>query len=57
MKGEPMKKEIPLTENAIYRVIDGRLDKLDKPKEGFGKQVITWQDDKPLRYEVSYTKK
>jgi hypothetical protein len=49
--------EIDLTENAVYRVIDGKIDKVDKPVSGFGKQVITWQQGKPSHYEVSYTKK
>ncbi len=49
--------EIDLNENAVYRVVDGKLDKVDKPGIGYGKQVITWQNDKPSHYEVSYTKK
>ena len=49
--------EISLTENAVYRVIDGKLEKIDTPGVGYGKQVITWQDGKPVLYEVSYTKK
>ncbi|PID03620.1 glycosyltransferase [Sporosarcina sp. P2] len=48
---------VNLEENAVYRVKDGQLEKVDKPGNGFGKQVITWQDDKPLFYEVSYTKR
>ena len=52
-----MTAEIDLKENAVYRVIDGKLDKVDKPGVGFGKQIITWQNDKPCHYEVSYTKK
>ena len=52
-----MKAEIDLKENAVYRVKDGQIEKVDKPGNGFGKQVITWQDGKPVFYEVSYTKK
>lgn len=44
-------------ENAVYRVKEGVLEKIDTPGEGFGKQVITWQDGKPMHYEISYTKK
>lgn len=51
------KAQISLNENAVYRVIDGKLEKVDVPGEGFGKQIIHWQDGKPLRYEISYTKK
>ncbi len=49
--------EIDLNKNAVYRVIDGKPEMVDVPGEGFGKQVITWQDGKPLYYEVSYTKR
>lgn len=52
-----MKAEIDLMENAVYRVKDGRLEKLDVPGDGFGTQTIKWQDGKPLLYEVSYTKR
>jgi Protein of unknown function (DUF3954) len=51
------KVEIPLNENAVYRVIDGRLEKIDKPGDGYGKQIINWQAGKPVFYEISYTKK
>lgn len=46
---------VNLEENAVYRVKDGQLEKVDRPGNGFGKQVITWQDNVPLYYEISYT--
>ena len=49
--------QISLTENAVYRVVDGKLEKVDTPGQGFGKQIITWQAGKPTHYEVSYTVK
>ncbi len=49
--------EINLNENAVYQVIDGEVEKVDTPPKGFGKQVITWQDGKPIYYEISYTKR
>ncbi|MGM8212620.1 DUF3954 domain-containing protein [Virgibacillus sp. W0430] len=51
------KATISLKENAVYKVVDGKIEKIDVPGEGFGKQVITWQGGKPTHYEVSYTKK
>lgn len=51
------KVEIDLNEDAVYRVKDGKIEKVDKPGDGFGKQIIHWQDDKPIRYEINYTKK
>lgn len=52
-----MTAEINLMENAVYRVIDGKIEKVDVPGDGFGKQTITWQNGKPTHYEISYTKK
>lgn len=52
-----MEAKINLKENAVYRVIDGKLEKVDVPGEGFGKQVIHWQDGKPHRYEINYSKR
>lgn len=52
-----MKAEIDLKENAVYKVVNGELEKVDKPGDGFGKQIIHWQDGKPVRYEVNYTKR
>lgn len=49
---------ISLEENVVYRVKERQIEKVDKDGKGFGKQIITWQDDKPLFYEgVSYTKR
>jgi len=57
MLDESTKAVINLLENAVYKVKDGQLEKVDMPGDGFGKQVITWQNGKPIHYEVSYTKK
>lgn len=54
---ENMVAEVSLLENAVYRVIDGKIEKVDKPGKGFGKQTITWQDGKPVVCEISYTVK
>lgn len=51
------KAVIDLLEDAVYRVVNGKLEQVDKPGDGFGKQIITWQNGKPTHYEVSYTKK
>lgn len=48
--------EIDLSENAVYRIIDGRPEKVDVPGGGFGKQIITWKDGKPTHYEIRYTR-
>ena len=54
---EKMTAEISLMENAVYRVIDGKLEKVDVPGNGFGEQTIVWQNGKPVLYKISYTVK
>jgi len=44
-------------DNAIYRVMDGKIERLDSPPTGHGTVTIRWQDGKPYIYEVKYTKK
>ncbi len=57
MHDEGTKAVVDLLEDAVYKVVDGKLEKVDKPGDGFGRQVITWQNGKPTHYEVSYTKR
>jgi len=52
-----MVAEIDLMENAVYRVVDGRLIKVTTPGIGYGKQIITWQNGKPTYCEISFTEK
>jgi hypothetical protein len=49
--GEEVK--ISLEANGTYVVSNGHLTKVDTPITGFGKQVITWNDGKPVRQEVT----
>lgn len=44
-----------LNENTVYIVKDGKLKPMDKPKTGYGKTIIHWQDGKITYTEVSYT--
>lgn len=48
--------KINLNEDALYRVKDGKIEKMDKPISGFGEVVQKWQEGKLGRYEVKYTK-
>lgn len=47
--------EIDLNSDAVYMVSNGTLKELDKPKSGYGKQQLTWQKNKLVNVEVSYT--
>ncbi|MEC0282308.1 DUF3954 domain-containing protein [Terribacillus saccharophilus] len=47
--------EIDLNKDAVYIVSNNKLKQLDKPKSGYGKQIIPWQDHKIGTAEVSYT--
>ncbi|MCP3763868.1 DUF3954 domain-containing protein [Domibacillus sp. A3M-37] len=42
-----MTAEIDLMESAAYIVKDGVLKKLPNPESGHGKQIISWQGNKP----------
>jgi len=52
-----VKEVIDLKENAVYKVVDGKMEKVDVPGDGFGKQTIHWQDGKPIRYDIRYSKR
>ncbi|OLS34201.1 hypothetical protein BTR22_19120 [Alkalihalophilus pseudofirmus] len=49
--GEEVK--ISLESNGTYVVSNGSFTKVDAPITGFGKQVITWNDGRPVRQEVT----
>ncbi|WP_121605403.1 DUF3954 domain-containing protein [Virgibacillus sp. Bac332] len=50
------KATVDLNEDALYRVVQGKLEKMDKPPTGFGEVIQRWQDGELGRYEVKYTK-
>lgn len=52
-----MVNDTELRENAIYIVKQGKLELVEKPKTGFGKTIIHWQDGHPITQEIRYTKK
>jgi hypothetical protein len=54
---EKMTAEIDLMTNATYIVKDGQLILVDTPPKGYGKQVISWQSDRPTHYELNYSNK
>jgi hypothetical protein len=43
-----MMTSIDLMFNATYVVRDGVLRQVPQPVDGFGKQIITWENGKPL---------
>lgn len=49
--------EIDLNENAVYVVCQGRLQAVDPPPTGYGKQEISWQKGIPTHSEIKYTQK
>lgn len=51
-----MVKEIDLNENAVYAVRDGKIQKVPAPPDGFGKQIIEWEHNKPIKgkYESTF---
>ncbi|WP_243881341.1 DUF3954 domain-containing protein [Rummeliibacillus suwonensis] len=49
--------EIDLHENAVYVVCKGKLQPVDPPPTGYGKQEISWQKGMPTHSEIKYTQK
>lgn len=47
--------ENKLKDNTLYESDNGKLKEIDKPKTGYGKTVIHWQDNKIVYKEVTYT--
>ncbi|MGJ9381789.1 DUF3954 domain-containing protein [Salipaludibacillus sp. CF4.18] len=54
---EKMTAEINLMENNTYIVKEGRIEVVDALPQGFGKQIISWQNGKPVHTDISYSKK
>lgn len=54
---DKMTAEIDLSKNATYIVKDGKLEPVDTPPNGFGRQIITWQDGKQVMFGLDYTKR
>ncbi|WP_233548094.1 DUF3954 domain-containing protein [Rummeliibacillus sp. POC4] len=49
--------EIDLNENAVYVVCQGRLQAVDPPPTGYGRQEVFWQNGEPKLAEISYKQK
>lgn len=51
-----MKAEIDLKVNAVYAVRDGKIQTVPAPPDGFGKQIIEWEHNKPIKgkYESTF---
>ncbi|MCM3787471.1 DUF3954 domain-containing protein [Domibacillus indicus] len=49
---EKMTAEINLMKNAVYVVKDGKLQEVAKPDSGHGKQIISWQGNKPCHAKL-----
>lgn len=50
-------EKINLTNNGIFIIIDGKIEILDVPPNGHGKQTVTWSHGKPINIENYFTKK
>ena len=52
-----LEKELRNLEQGVYLIKEGDFKKIESPTNGFGKQIITWQNGKPTIVEVQSTKK
>ncbi|WP_342566648.1 DUF3954 domain-containing protein [Psychrobacillus sp. FSL K6-4046] len=44
-------------EQAVCLIKDGKMDVVESPISGYGKQIITWQNGKPTHIEIQSTKR
>ncbi|GAA5417695.1 hypothetical protein Pryu01_02770 [Paraliobacillus ryukyuensis] len=52
-----MEIKIDLTEDKVIIVSRGELIQIDKPRTGYGENVVTWVDGEIKSDRVSYTNK
>lgn len=52
-----MKNSNVYEEGSVFIVKNGKIEVIDKPKTGFGKTIIHWQNGKATSQEIIYTKK
>lgn len=57
MEKDEMIAEINLANNAIIIIKDGKMERLETPPFGHGKQTITWANGKPINIENYFTQK
>ena len=49
--------EINLHKNAVFIVKNGKIDLIPAPQSGYGKQIISWSDQKPTHIDISSSMK
>ncbi|MCQ6531128.1 DUF3954 domain-containing protein [Bacillus mycoides] len=52
-----MKREIDVTRNQIYIVINEKAIPVKPPESGYGEQVVVWQNGKVDRVDTKFTEK
>lgn len=57
VRNEEMIGMVDLKKNSLIIIKDGRMEVLETPPEGHGKQTITWANGKPINIENYFTKK
>lgn len=56
-RDEEMIAEVDLRKNGVFIIKDGKMELLETPPQGHGKQTITWANGKPINIENYFTKK
>lgn len=56
-RDEDMYAEINLYNNSLIIIKDGKMEVIEPPPHGHGKQTITWAAGKPINIENYFTKK
>lgn len=52
-----LKEEIDMSVDGLYLVKNGKVEAIERPSSGFGKQSVLWQNGEPVNIKVNQTKK
>lgn len=52
-----IEEQVDLSVDGLYLVKNGKIEEIERPSSGFGRQSVLWQDGEPVNIEVNQTKK
>lgn len=54
---EKLIEEVDMSVDGLYLVKNGKIEVIERPSSGYGKQSVLWQNGEPVNIEVNQTKK
>lgn len=52
-----IEEEIDMSVDGLYLVKNGKIEEIERPSSGYGRQSVLWQNGEPVNIEVNQTKK